>query len=549
MNASATATSTRPSSISRPSLLLSPKPSFSTSIPRLSKGLAPFEYDFDYANNHSNSASSTFLHQPIRSNWDVQDSKLSAIPPLHPPIPPNCMTYIGDTSSTPSIIANRISECLRKRSIVVEYVSDGATPTATCLNQDGVLFEVSLYRGGRGTITGQRRGKSVDDSLSRSLDTSFGSGKSSIERSAMADFSHGVIAECARIRGDTISFHRDCRAILSSARGDSDGLDDLRSPFVKLLHSSSGFGGKGSIARKPFGSLKTSEILQFEQDSMPTLIDVRKMNRMTRARSNSLAGSQATFQALDSALDKLEKDRLDVTLLGLESLAKLTDVELSGLDRAYLSSLSVLGPSNKKWDNVANGEEQREVRALSRLHDKIKAYVTGKFTQTVIHSHLLAQEDEEDNNSGTDNEECDILTEYRVRIRQCAMLVLTNALQIIVEHSDDYPLLPKPSCDEFITMDMLEKIGADLAGANRPPVASLGSAHEATYAAKFLRLISIYSEKGYRFVNGSAVGNPPRSIIGLLDRARIIGASSHRALELEAQLAQSALHMYEGRSF
>ena len=543
MNAGKTSSANK-NNRSRPSLLSSPKPSLSTSIPRLSKGLPAFDYDFDSADNHSNSISSSFLlSQPVRSNWDVQDSKLSAIPPLYPPIPPNCMTYIGDTSSTPSIIANRISECLRKRSIVVEYVSDGATPTATCLNQDGVLFEVCLYRGGKGTITGQRRGKSVDDSLSRSLDTSFGSGNSSIDRSTMADFSHGVIAECVRIRGDAISFHRDCRAILSSARGDSDGLDDLRSPYVKLLHSSLGFGCKGSRARRPFGPLKTSDIFQFEHDKLHNLIDARKLNQMARVGRNALAGSHATFQALDNALDKLEKDRLDATLLGLESLAMLTDAESSGLDRAYLSSLSVLGPSNKRWDNVADGEEQREVRALSRLHDRIKAYATGKFTQTAIETHLLAEEGEEDDDSATDNEEGFIVAAYRVRIRRCAMLILTNALELIVQHSDDFPLLPKPSCEDFITIDMLERIGADLAGANRPPVASLGSAHEATYAAKFLRLISIYSEKGYRFVNGSTVGNPPRSIIGLLDRARVIGSSSHRALEMEAQLAQSALQV------
>ena len=424
----------------------------------------------------------------------------------------------------------------------MEYVSDGATPNATCLNQDGVLFEVCLYQGGKGTITGQRRGKSVDDSLSASLDVSFGSPRSSTNRSAMADFSHGVIVECMRIRGDTISFHRDCRAILSSARGDSDGLDDLRSPNVKLLHSLPGFGCKRSRACKSFGPLKTSEILQFEQDNMPTLIDVRKLNQMARMNNNALAGSQATFKSLESALDKLEKDRLDATLLGLESLSKLTDAESSGLERAYLTSLSVLGPSNKKWDNVASGPDQKEIRALSRtLHERIKALVTGKLTQTATECHLIADNDSEDDDADTHNEDCDIVTEYRVRIRRCAMLVLTNSLEIIVQHSDDFPLLPKPSCDDFISIDMLERIGDDLAGANRPPLASLGSAHEATYAAKFLRLISIYSERGHNFVNGPAVGNPPRSVIGLLDRARIAGSRSHRALELEAQLAHAAM--------
>lgn len=119
------------------------------------------------------------------------------------------------------------------------------------------------------------------------------------------------------------------------------------------------------------------------------------------------------------------------------------------------------------------------------------------------------------------------------------MHVLTNALDNVVHHSGDFPLLPKPSCEDFMTFEFLEMVADDLAGATRPPMASLGSAHEATYAARFLHLIAAYSEGGFRFVNGAIVGMPPRPIYGLLERAQMAGAACHRALELESQVAKS----------
>ena len=75
---------------------------------------------------------------------------------------------------------------------------------------------------------------------------------------------------------------------------------------------------------------------------------------------------------------------------------------------------------------------------------------------------------------------------YNTKVRRCAMLVLANALHNVVYHSDEFPLLPKPSCEDFITLEFLEMIADDLAVATRPPMASLGSAREATHAARFL---------------------------------------------------------------
>lgn len=54
-----------------------------------------------------------------RRLWSVQDTAPKRIPQGYPPLNPQCTTYVGDAS--PSVVAVRISECLRKRSIAVEY--------------------------------------------------------------------------------------------------------------------------------------------------------------------------------------------------------------------------------------------------------------------------------------------------------------------------------------------------------------------------------------------------------------------------------------------
>jgi hypothetical protein len=54
-----------------------------------------------------------------RRLWAVNDTSLRPIPKFYPPLDPRCTTFVSDSS--PSVVAVRISECLRKRSIAVEY--------------------------------------------------------------------------------------------------------------------------------------------------------------------------------------------------------------------------------------------------------------------------------------------------------------------------------------------------------------------------------------------------------------------------------------------
>lgn len=556
-----------------------PKP-WPVGIPRLSEGLSPPEFQdvarLSFCSSASSSCGDSEIVQdqsPTLSSWQVQDDRLKPIPPLHPPIHPCCMVYVGDNSATPSIIAYRISECLRKRSIVVEYDSETTTPTATCLNQEGVMFVIYLYRGGKGSMgTSVGSNHALDSGVNDSFDSqTLTYNKKKYEK---IDFSHGIIVECMRIRGDVISFHRDCRAILSCARGDSDGLDDLRSSKVALLHSSLGFGCQKSRARHAVGAIvqiqDNVELLDVDEIPNNVLHGFKRNRFVSQSQNEYNNATKATFQALTHAFRNIEKDRLDCRLLGMESLVMLTDVRCCGVERAYLASLTVLGSctSNKRWlqgpfaskrDDDSYGSHH-----ISRIHERVMAFAKGNgmslssSQRTTSPTHLLAESDHRghDNNYEHDElddhetnndiqQECAITKEYNVHLRRNALHILANAFDNIIRYCDDFPLLPRPSCDDVTTVEFLERLGEDLSGATRPPMTTLGSAHESCYAAKILRLLSMYSNRGYTLVNEGVVGDPSRSINDLLDRARMTGSVCHRSLELEAQLAQSAIEGYD----
>lgn len=56
---------------------------------------------------------------PPTARWNVSDASLRPVPPFYPPLDPKCTAFITD--AMPSVVAVRISECLRKRSIAVEF--------------------------------------------------------------------------------------------------------------------------------------------------------------------------------------------------------------------------------------------------------------------------------------------------------------------------------------------------------------------------------------------------------------------------------------------
>lgn len=119
----------------------------------------------------------------LRTNWNVDDAALRPIPPLHPPLDPQSTAFVCDAS--PSVIAARVSECLRQQSIMTEFYHESASASAMTSNR--VHFMIRMYQGQGGSSE------------------------------------PAVIVELQRLRGDSITFHQASRAILSSAQGNTTG--------------------------------------------------------------------------------------------------------------------------------------------------------------------------------------------------------------------------------------------------------------------------------------------------------------------------------------
>jgi hypothetical protein len=69
---------------------------------------------------HTNSDDEEQVAPPRpRRLWKVNDTSLKPVPYFYPPLDPRCTVFVSD--APPSVVAVRIAECLRKRSVSVEY--------------------------------------------------------------------------------------------------------------------------------------------------------------------------------------------------------------------------------------------------------------------------------------------------------------------------------------------------------------------------------------------------------------------------------------------
>jgi len=105
--------------------------------------------------------------------------KLRQAPTL-PEFHPLERTAVFVPNATPSLVAARVSDLLRDRSIQATYDDDKAK--VKCITTDGVDFRIRLYRG-------------------------------------RSHFGHGIIVEVQRRFGFSINFHAETQAILDAAQG------------------------------------------------------------------------------------------------------------------------------------------------------------------------------------------------------------------------------------------------------------------------------------------------------------------------------------------
>jgi len=490
-----------------------------------------------------------------------------------------------------------------KRSLSATYDDDDAS--ATVFGVDMGSFEINLYKG-------NKRGPAVTIPSVVDDDSNTNVGPPNGTQIVRPNFSDGVVVECARIRGDVIAFHRDCQAVLVGARGETDGVDDCRRPLGVFLTSRFGFsdvgvsaswnqqkegirGGHGNDNVKR-GEEEEKSCEDYNQCGVNKLLlspkpsplssssaSVSSSTRIRKSSTQQLDEARSVYAVLETALSLLEKDRLCAQLLGMQSLVLLTDLKSSSLDKAYLSSLCVLG---SPMSHTASLDMNYSSSSLDRDEDGgiggDEGGVDGAFSTsaiTRIHKRILRiimkpGEDHNDDSIDTpssgeqDTSNLSISSsystsmanqvnpEFHISMRRMAIQTLTNALSTTLYNSNRFPLLPPLHCAMLHRDDLIKCVALDLAGAARPYMAVLTCAHDAALAARLLRLIVRYrsdnTERNSDTTNNDTVigrggscsvkrigdigvGMPVRKVQDLLKRARVASKSYHGVLEVEVE--------------
>jgi hypothetical protein len=405
--------------------------------------------------------------------WKVSDASLRQIPPFFPKLNPNSTTYVSD--APPSVIAVRISECLRKRSISAEY--DDELISATCLTPDRCQFTIYMYRG-----------------------------HDSDNNEHGVDFSDGVVVECLRTFGDTISFHHASRAILQAALGQSTG-EDHRQPYAT----------NGLEFRRLDAGPRKRLLTPHQSNSSPA--------GFKKAKSTTV-----TFE-LEQIRDLLGKDRFECQQAAMDRLVAFSCEDVSGPETCMQVSTEVL-TSNWMYQILMN-------LPLSKHYKNVQSHGcsgTSSVLSACASSFMeVGNEDTQEDQSRSDSTK-KTLEEIRheSQMRASSLRVLCNILIFCSKMN----VLPRFCGDPDAWLnkqDLWRSLVSDLKGVNRPPSVvltgnRLSSAHEAVLALRCLRILGFHSEQCKAYMQKDHV-------LGRLEHARACGRSTHLVLQQEAEKA------------
>jgi len=423
-----------------------------------------------------------------RRLWKVSDTSLRHIPPFYPPLDARCTAYVSD--APPSVIAVRIAECLRRRSVSVEY--DEEAVTATAMTVDRCHFSVYLWRGSK---------------------PSTNSIISSVDDVGRPDFSRGVVVECVRIRGNVISFHQTVQAILQAALSQDTGRD----------------------RRKPY---KTSPL---EYPRLKADPDNDKVLRPPTKQAD--VHSSSALEGLEHARSLLRKDRLGPQSLGMEALVALTDAETSGIDTAMYTALAITGAP------ITAGMDE-DVACLSEIHEKwiLGLLITRRLPSepepdvTTVTANSFSFACTTVCDDGEDRLE-EVVATSRMRaaagdehhggsMRAMALRAFSNALMLMAEKQPKilHSVLTVQA-PQLISQRLLDALMEDVKGAGRPPAVVAGtrlaSQHESALAIRCLRILVGHSVEAKRRLKTD-------DSIETLEKAQHVGKSTHKILEDEA---------------
>ena len=453
---------------------------------------------------------STMFPPRPRRLWKVSDTRLSAIPAGYPPVDPRCSIYVAD--APPSVVAVRIAEALRRLNVAVEY--DEETPSATCWTSDRCHFVIQLWQGPKSTFT--------------------------VRTPHIPDLSGGILVEGMRLSGSVITYHRLIKAVLTASISHDTG-DDRRS------------------------------IYQCNPLEFPRWIAEGDGKLLSNNESGDLNGA---LKSLEEAAVLLGKDRHDAQFLGMERLVHLTDIHSVGIQVAILSAQSLLGvppveepsvllldmhkdwmvglliqrrlPNEKDSDADVDATPSKETapapRGVARLTCMPKV---GKLSDAKGDGDTTTANDE-DNESARVEALLQQMRQERAltgdanhagRLRGLLMRAWANSLQVL--HNHDHVALTTllQHQRDIVSSEFVNTLLEDAEGCSRPPLAAvmgtrLASPHESVWALVCLRILAQHSTAVRKHLEQT-------SYVSILDKAVLVGSSTHGVLEKESKLSQS----------
>jgi hypothetical protein len=378
--------------------------------------------------------------------------------------------------------------------------------TATCMTVDRSHFIIRLWQG-----------------------SSRHHPRHGMDMESRPDFSHGVLVECMRMRGNCISFHHCCRAVLQAALSHSTG-EDTRKPY--------------QTASNEFPRLLQLPPHKRPGSGMKLLPPSSKKNKP----SGSGPHSSAALESLERAVQLLRKDRLGPQQLAMESLISLTDPEASGLDTAMHCSLAILGsPITGGCGEETFLNELHQGWVVQLLQDRVLPNELNEDIATAPVSCTLPKcaGAEKATGDGLENIANSVWAaggggeQHGGIMRALCLRVFTNSLSLVAQQQ---PALLKSILDaqsrHLVSRSFIAALLEDLAGAIRPPAVvrgtRLASAHEAALAVRCLGLLAEHSEHAKKQV-------VTESVLGSLEKARATGRSTHEILAEEADITYSRL--------
>lgn len=461
--------------------------------------------------------------------WKVSDTTLPLLPAFYPPLDARSTAFISDPAS---VVAVRIAEVLRFRSVQAEY--DEEACTALCLTADRCRFVIHLWQGRR-AIASQRPGQAPSSS--------------SKDLPLKPDFSNGVIVECVRQAGSVLTFHRTIRAVLGAASSLNSGKDTRQShqtPPRSWQHLLPQYHHQIQSQQRKRPSENSQQ--QFISSQPPT-------------KKSAVEPSQY-LESLERSLQLLRKDRLCAQVLGMESLLALTDSAVAGVETALSTALAILGAPCKTVQDVSCLTEIHKNWVLDILThrrlpgDATEAVVANSEDKNTKNSSTCAnnlfgekiQEKTQQQQQQIDSvAACTIDHQHANNMRALSLAVFTNSLNVLAQNQPtELRNVLAAKSSTLVSRQLLMSLLDDLQGAERPvqvvvsSQSCLASQHEAALASTSLRLLCQYSEKAR-----DILADQKDTCAILLDKTRRIGRATHPILAESAEQAYHQLTLEE----